>query len=221
MRSVAIAVFMCGLVAGTASANVLYSQPSDQPDQPSFFSDAVSGQFFRQRMADNFSLQSASLITGIRWWGGSQNFQVPDVSNMASWTLWLYADDGSGNVDLNTEINLGTYIFSQTNAVATGHALFGGGIEYQQEISFDALALASGNYWVSIGATLEVPAGDAWVWAGSSVGDLVNATDFFTGSGFTTFDPTFNDLAFEVLGVPAPASVTPLAACIALLRRRR
>lgn len=221
MKNVILSVLGVSILATVAGADTLYSQPSDRPSQPSFFSDAISGQFFSQRMADNFTLSGDSEITGIRWWGGSQNFQFADVVNMSSWTVKLYSDDGFGNVDGASEIDLGTYTLGQTNATQTGESLSGGGIEYMQEISFAGIDLTAGNYWLSVGATLEVPGGDGWVWSGSTVGDLVNATDFFDGNGYSTFDPTFNDLAFEIIGVPAPGAAIPVLATLAVGSRRR
>lgn len=222
MRNAMLTGGVCGvMMVCSAGAGVLVSQPSDRPASPSFFSDAVSGQFFSQRMGDNFTLSGDSEITGIRWWGGSQNFQSPDVTNVVSWTVVLFEADGFGGVDTASAIDLGTYTLGETNAVATGSSMFGGGIEYRQEVSFEAVDLAAGDYWISIGATLESPAGDAWVWSGSTVGDLVNASDFFDGNGFRVFDPTFNDLAFEVVGVPAPAAGGLLAVAGLFARRRR
>ncbi len=221
MHQLMISAGVIGVFGVAASGDVLVSQPSDRASSPSFFSDAVPGQFFSQRMADNFTLSGDSEVTGIRWWGGSQNFSSPDVTNMVSWTVVLFESDGFGGVDESSAIDLGSYTFAQTNAVATGATLFGGGIEYMQEISFAGLDLNAGEYWISVGATLEAPGGDAWVWSGSTVGDLVNGTDFFDGSGFSVFNPTFNDLAFEVVGVPAPASAGLLAFTGLVSRRRR
>jgi hypothetical protein len=221
MQQLMISAGVIGVFGVAASGDVLVSQPSDRAGSPSFFSDAVAGQFFSQRMADNVTLTSDAEVTGIRWWGGSQNFSSPDVDNMVSWTVTLFGLDGFGGPDIATAIDLGTFTFAESNAVATGATLFGGGIEYMHEISFAGLDLDAGEYWISVGATLGFPAGDAWVWSGSTAGDLVNATDFFTGSGFTVFDPTANDLAFEVIGVPAPASVGLLAFAGVVSRRRR
>lgn len=221
--SIRTAVVALAGVAATANA-ALYSQPSDRPDQPSFYSDAVPDQFFSQRMADNFTLAAAGNATALRWWGGSQNFQFADTVNMATYTVVVYASDGSGAPDTNNILFQQT-VDSETNGfdqTATGDTNFGGGIVYQYTLDLDApLNLDAGvQYWISVGATLVNPNADAWVWAGSNTGDLVNATDFFDGGGYTVFNPTFNDLAFEI--VPAPGATTLLAfAGIAAARRRR
>lgn len=220
-------ILACGLVLGlafaaSASADVLYSQPNDRPNQISFFSDAVSGQFFSQRMADDFVLGGDAMISGVKWWGGSQNFQFDDLTNMTSFTVLILGDDNGP--DLGNVLASITLDTASTNPIETENLLFAGGQQYEQEIAFGAPVAVNGGetLWVSIGATLVQPAGDAWVWSGSTVGNLVNATDFFDGSGFIVFDPTANDLAFEIIGVPEPATAGLLAlGAVGLLRRKR
>lgn len=222
------AVVSCLAVAPLASADVLFSQPNDRPAEPSFFSDAVSGQFFSQRIADNFSLSADSTIDSLRWWGGSQNFAFADLTNMESWTVEIFSADAAGGV--------GDLAFSATYFIGsarggslemtvnpTGDLNLTGGQVFEHEAQTGGLSLDAGDYWFSVGATLVQPFGDGWVWAGSTVGDLVNATDFFDGSGFVVFDPTFNDLAFEIEGtaIPAPASALVLGLALAGVTRRR
>lgn len=223
MRSQTFAATMvASAFAAQTSANI-YIQESDRNDSPSFFSDAVPGQFFSQRMADNFTLSSDASATAIRWWGGSQNFQFADTNNMASYTVVLYASDSSGAPD-ESAILFEATVDSETNGfdqAATGVNNFNGGIEYRYTLELDhAIALTAGTqYWISVGATLVNPGADAWVWAGSTQGDLVNATDFFNGSGYSVFDPTFNDLAFAI--VPAPGAIAFLIPAAILGTRRR
>jgi hypothetical protein len=216
-----IGVAAVSAAVSLASADVLYSQPNDRPGQASFFSDAVAGQFFGQRMADDFFLGTAGSVESIRWWGGSQNFNAATLDNMASFSVRIYADNaGSVGAELASRM----ISIEDVSIVDTGTTNLTGGIVYQHEAALSApLDLSAGRYWVSVGATLVTPAGDAWVWAGSTVGNLINATDFFGPAGYVTFDPTFNDLAFEVLGtpVPAPASAVMLMALAPMVRRRR
>jgi hypothetical protein len=227
-------------LSSVAGADVLVSQPSDRPSEPSFFSDAVPGQFFGQRMADNFTLSELSNIDAVRFWGGSQNFAFADLTNMISWTVTIFRADDTGGVDTAAEVFTATYAsasdrpgddtsddmsgdaFAMT-VTATGDTNFTGGEVFDHVASTGDLQLEAGDYWVSVGATLENGFGDAWVWAGSTQGDLVNATDFFDGNGFIAFDPTFNDLAFEIQGsrVPSPAGVSTVGVGVLFSCRRR
>ena len=200
------------------AGDVLYSQPNDRPGQPSFFSDAVPGQFFSQLTADDFTLGSAATLTAVRFWGGSQNFQFENLQNMDSFTVRIYADNAGSVGDELATVTLSTEEISTIN---TGLVNLGGGIVYEHEAAIAPTALSAGRYWVSVGTTLFDPGADAWVWAGSTVGNLVNATNFFDGNGFVTFDPTFNDLAFEIVGVPAPGSIAVVGLGGLLASRRR
>jgi hypothetical protein len=208
--------------AGLANAEI-YSQTSDQPGNPSFFSDGIEGQFFNQTMADNFTLSSGATADQLRWWGGSQNFQFADLTNMTDYAVNIYASDMSGAPDL------GSVVYSDTVGAgnarldidSTGATLFGGGEEYQYTLDMtSAVSLDAGTqYWIAIGAILVDGNADAWVWSGSSQGDLVNATNFYNGFGFTVFDPTFNDLAFAI--VPAPSTALMGLGALSMISRRR
>ena len=212
------------LAAASHAHAALYSQPSDRPAQPSFFSDAVAGQFFSQRMADNFTLANAGTATALRWWGGSQNFQFADTVNMASYTVVIYAAAPLTGAPDTANILFQATVSTEDaglDVTATGFSNVNGGIEYRYTLTLDnALQLdAATPYWISVGATLVNPSADAWVWSGSTVGDLVNATDFFGSSGYTVFDPTANDMAFEI--IPAPGPLAVFAAGLTLAARRR
>lgn len=223
-RCLTVALVPTALSAPVLAGAALYSQPSDRPAQASFYSDAVPGQFFSQRMADNFTLASAGSATALRWWGGSQNFQFADTNNMASYTVVLYASDNLGAPDI-ANILFQQTVDSESNGfeqLATGATNIGGGTEYRYTLQLDAaLALDAGvQYWISVGATLINPGADAWVWSGSTVGDLANATDYFTGAGYTVYDPSFNDLAFEIIPAPGPVALLAFAGLAGTRRRR-
>lgn len=212
-------VVMAMGVGVSARAEVIYSQPNDQPSRPSLFSDGVAGQFFSQRMADNFTASASATMTGLRWWGGSQNFQFRDLTNMTAFVVRIY-EDGGGVPD--AEIFNQTFAKSDTGPAATGFLLSGQGIQYAHTVELSSPVMLTGgmSYWVSVGAILDQPSGDAWVWCHSSVGDGVNASDFFTGGQYVTF--TSGDMAFEVLGaVPGPGSAGGLAAGMMVAARRR
>lgn len=221
-HTAATAALVLYLWMGTASASVVYSQPNDRPDQPSFYSDGAPGQWFNQRMADDFILSAPCDITGVRWWGGSQNFQFPDLTNMGGFRI-LILPEANGVPDLNNPLADAEFVMADSNPVPTGEMIFGGGIQYEHNYTFAAPVPvnAGQRYWVSIGAFLYTWWADAWVWSGSTVGDLINATDHFDANGFTVFNPTFNDLAFEIDAVPEPASALLLLAGAAFVTARR
>ncbi len=205
--------------AGSANAierdgPTVFSQAPTSTD--GFFSDAVSGQFYSQRIADNFALTSDTIITGVRWWGSSENFfGPPDLSNFESFTIEIF----DGNFD---SVYVETFLTSATNAAATGLFNSGGGAEFFQSVKFAQAVnlLGSTEYWLSIGTTNSDPEGDAWVWSGAT-GDAFIASDVFDGAGFSVF-PDSGDSAFELQGVPTPGAASLLGlAGLAVLRRRR
>ena len=224
-RSARTSAAAFGLVAvvSSVSANiVVFDQPNDRADQPSFFSDAIPGQFFSQRMADDFTLSESSEITAINWCGGSQNFQFPDLTNMESFVI-LVLRETNGLPDVTDAVVSRTVSVLDSDPTPTGLNVFGGGAQFAHHIELPTPVMleAGTRYWLSIGATLQNPFGDAWVWSGSNSGNLVNATDFFNGDGFVVFNPTFNDLAFQLVAVPEPATAIFAFAAFAVITRRR
>lgn len=208
-------------MSSVASGQVLFSQPNDRPTQQSFIS-GVSGQFIDDTFADDFSLAGSGplTITGVRFWGGSQNFSSVEIGNVAAFRIAIFSGTTAavGSQLLSVDIPRGA-----TNQVATGQTIFGGGIQYEHTLALPTAltGLSSGTYWVSIAAVLTAPFSDQWVWSGSNAGNLINATNFNDGFGFTVFNPTFNDLAFEIIGIPSPGSVAVLALSGVLGFRRR
>ena len=220
-------MFMFGCVAvvagGACADTTLYSQGNDEPTISSFYSDAVAGQFFSQRMADNFSIGTAATVTGVKWWGGSQNYQYSDLSNMSDFIVEILADDGAGNPDGTNVLYSHLFTKAECNPTVTGASNFGGGIDYAYSATLTLpLNLQAGTqYWVSIGAKLVNPFADAWVWNHSTVGDGKNASNFFNGPNYFVFNS--GDMAFEVVGsVPAPSALSAigLGSLVALRRRR-
>lgn len=151
------------LAALSCSANAeedIYAQlPKSSPPKPydSFeAADAVSGQLNDQMTADNFILtDSDAIITGLTWWGGSDNENTSDLDNFSSITVKIftypdYAPDGE-NV-LYSE----TFRMNETNPTYIGFAAAeAGALVYKHRITFSKpLDLCRGDeYWISIGAT--------------------------------------------------------------------
>lgn len=196
------------------SGPIIYSAPPVEVD--GFFSDAVQGQFYAQRIADNFVLTRDATINGANWWGSSENFfGPPDLSNFASFTIEIF----DGNFD---SIYVETFLTSDTNAVATGLLNSGGGEQFFQSVKFSqqVALLGSTEYWISIGTTNVEANGDAWVWS-TAAGDMILASDGFDGTGFNVFTET-GDAAFELQEIPAPGAAALLAISgLVGVRRRR
>lgn len=218
MKSVLMA---CGVAAGvfaSSASAALYSQANDLATDWGFFSVGGPGQFFTQRMADNFSLASASTVTSVRWFGASQNFAFPDLTNFTGFDVKIYGD--LGGVPDETDI-----LFSASPTLAgltitpTGFNNIGGGTQYQFDLNVGSLNLGAGTYWLSVGGLLVNNFGDAFVWSRSTQGDLNNASYFYNpASGWIAF--AGNDLAFEIIPAPSALSLAGLA-LLATARRRR
>jgi hypothetical protein len=193
---------------------VVHSVPPTSAD--GFFSDAVAGQFYEQRVADNFALSANTAINGVNWWGSSENFIGPsDLSNMASFTIEIF----DGNF---SSLYAETFLTADTNAVETGAANSSGGLQYFHSVKLSSPVelLGGTEYWISIGATNVDPEGDAWVWSDAE-GDAIIAADFFDGAGFQVFGDS-GDVAFELQAIPAPggAALLGLAGLVCMRRRR-
>ncbi|MEC9373425.1 MAG: hypothetical protein VYC34_06245, partial [Planctomycetota bacterium] len=175
--------------------SVAYEQPNDSAD--GFFTDAVAGQFYSQRIADNFTLASTSNVNGVNWWGSSEFFIFNDLTNFSSFTVEIFADAGGApGASVTGPITAST---AATNPVATGNFNFAGGIEYMQGIKFDNPVTLQGGtqYWLSIGSTNISPGDDGYIWSTSNSGDLILAGNFFDGVGFQSFANT-GDVAFQI-----------------------
>ncbi|MCW5946138.1 MAG: PEP-CTERM sorting domain-containing protein [Fimbriimonadales bacterium] len=204
----------------SASAAILVNQTPHSVD--GYYSDGVAGQFYDQRMADNFSLGIESNVTKIVWWGSSENWQFPDLTNFSAWVLRIY-NDSAGNV--GSEVFNTTVAKASTNPTATGQQNSLGGNVYRQEAAV-AVNLLAGNYWLSIGSVNISPGDDAWVWsAAQNTYDDKFAAELGFGNGYQTFTGS-GDLSFQIEGDPVPEPATMLAlgvglAALAARRRRK
>jgi hypothetical protein len=196
----------------------IYSQPSESAD--GFFSDGVPGQFWSQRIADNFVLDNDYVVDGIRWWGSSENYLSNDLTNFKNFVIEFYDDAGGA-----PGASIGQVVVDKnnTNPTLTGAQNSGGGLEYLMETSLNLHLLGGVAYWVSVGSENVNPGDDGFVWSTNFThGEGNIAADFFDGAGY---QPLFvgSDQAFELTGaVPAPgaAAVLGLGGMLAARRRR-
>jgi len=214
-------VAACVGVVGSANAVILFSQPSDTAIsnvlQSGEFSDALSsgGYFYGQTIADNFTVGSGGWnVTGIRFWGSSENEFEPDLSNFSDIEINIMSPLGTVN-------HTWTVSLANLTTTATGNTNLNGGIEYEFLFNVN-FSLAAGAHWINIGSINNSAIGDAFAWSGSNQGDAVRAFNLF--SGWQTEQAS--NMAFEFIGpsnvVPEPFTMAlGLGAAGAYIRRRR
>lgn len=204
-------------ICGSAFAAPLYSQPDDQPGTPGYFSVGGPGQFFTQRMADDFTI-GGGMVNKLRWWGSSQNFQFADLTNITGFDVAIYGDLG-GIPDASNTIFHAQPAKAGLTITPTGNLSFVGAIQYQFDLDIAPLNLAGGTYWLSVGGLLVNPNGDTFVWNTSSVGDFANSSFYYPNSGWIAFDPSDN-MAFEIIPAPGALALLGMGGLIAGRRRR-
>lgn len=207
---------ICG-VGGFAGAAPLYSQPNNTPTQGGFFSVGSAGQFFTQRMADDFTIAGGT-VTKLRWWGSSQNFAFADLTNITGFDVAVYGDD-EGIPDAGNVLYHSAPALAGLTITPTGGISIAGAIQYQFDLDISPLALAGGKYWFSVGGLLANPFGDTFVWNVSSTGDSANASFFYPNSGWIAFQESAN-MAFEIVPAPGVLGLAGLS-LVASARRRR
>lgn len=204
-----------GSVPDTRAGNILYQQLPDGTGG-GVFADGAPGQFYDQRIADNFP-HAGGPINGVCWWGGSENFIFDDLTNFSGFNIQFFANaGGSPGAPVSANMN---FSVADTSPVPTGNLLIGGGIEYYQCVKFNAIDLPAGTYWLSIGGVAIAAFDDAYAWDFSAQGD----------NTFVFTDPTwaspwlvaqgFGDLAFQIQPEPGTLSLLGLGAL--LFRRRK
>lgn len=202
---------------GSAFAAPLYSQPDNAPSTPGYYSVGGPGQFFTQRMADDFTIAGGT-VNKLRWWGSSQNYQFADLSNLTGFDVAIYGDLG-GVPDANNVLFHAQPVKADLAITPTGNLSAFGAIQYQFDLDISALNLGAGTFWLSVGGLLVDPFGDTFVWNTSTVGNNANASFFYPNSGWIAFSPSAN-MAFEIIPAPGALALLGMGGLIAGRRRR-
>jgi uncharacterized protein (TIGR03382 family) len=207
--------------ASSSLADELFSQgpPEDLADVGfGFFSHAVPTPAHNFKHADNFVIDAGGTVTGFRWWGIGEGLAGPDIPNVDGFVVEIYEADGliPGGLLYEESFELG-----ETSPTATGR--FNNGVnEYVHEIVLgEAFEAAPGvEYFLAIAAQPVDPGADGWLWedADMDLGIDLHAASLSWATGQWEAIEGY-DSAFEVIGVPAPATLIVLV--LAGLRRRR
>ncbi len=174
---------------------------------------------FESRVADDFILQpNANIITDVHWLGVYWNPGPP--GNATAFNIYFYADDGTGNAPTQpgTEIASYTFPFASVNEFDTG-----GGLYSYDVVLPTPLALAPGvKHWITIQSVNNFP--PQWGWAVHEGILLHEAVQGFPLLGLPYWsDPAQGeyDAAFQLTGIPEPATLALLGlGLVGLIRRR-
>jgi len=222
-RPSVVATVACVAVSGSASAALVASNA--RVDVLGAYSDAFSsgGYTYGQSGAQAFSLEDATAVESIRFWGSSNGFAGQGIDNIDAFELRVW------NADFTAVVYQATIAADAVVRSATGID----NLYNQPEFAFDlahGFTLAAGDYRLNIGAVLADAAGDQFVW---SVG--ANELGFYYTAGepfgpWRQYTPGVNNTAggaFEMFGetVPAPGAFALLLSAAAIAgrgsRRRR
>ena len=210
-----VAVAVLGL-GGVANAELVVDQIAHA--DLGYWSDGQAGQFYNQRIGDDFTLGSATTVTDISWVGHSENWFSGDLANVLMFHIEIFEDNGFGAPGASvysTDVSVGV-----TNAVALD--INGGttSTNFRHTASVGALNLDAGNYFLSIGAKNSDPDGDGWAWNTAS-GTHNSMAIWQDGYGSSWADFAGTDMAFSINAVPAPGALALLGAAGLLGSRRR
>ena len=217
MRKAIVAV--AGLVVAGAANASLYEQAPDLNDLGAgYWSACIPGTFYNNRHGDNFTLGAGGLVGGVTWWGFSENYVWPDLTNFSGWEVTFYEDAGGlpGNV-LYSEY----FDKAATNPTDTGYVGSNGAALYSHEVSLGSAVDFTGGtqYWISIGADMVSTALDGWGWQKSESVDNLGG-NFYYPDGFWTQSSDF-DVTFSLIEIPAPGALALLGVAGLMRRRRR
>lgn len=214
MRSVLALVVLCGLVGFAAADPVIWDNVLDDSSGLASAQNDHTLPLMSQE-ADDFILgANQNVVTDVHWIGGYWNPGPPP--NPFTWTIEFYADDGTGlkpAVNFMNQYNVGT-----ANPVPRTDGYF----DYSTGIA--PLSLTAGTkYWISIYANGDFPPQSGWgIHASTLLHMSVFRSAFFGFPNWVDSSQVFGavDTAFQLTGIPEPASLLLLGLGALILRRR-
>jgi len=207
--AVIVAAMMAVPTVGAMAGDPVY-QVDVAEEQGEGFVPASDSQFHpdpKQFYADDFTLQESIALERIAWYGYSDYWIHPDLSNFTLWQIRIY--EGQGKMVVPGEmIYDGVFNEKETSPEDLGPDGLYGSTMFRQEVELvEPIELEAGEqYWIAIGADAIDPGGDWWLWAQAPPGDETAATwDWddqeweFRGPDWDPDWPTYN-VAFELFG---------------------
>ena len=181
-------------------AAIIYDQPYDGSNIADAYAsqnDSASGGFGDFAKAyDNFTLDSATSIGKVKWYGEFFSGEPAPISNFL---IQFWSDNSGPNAELFSETIVGNAHETLVEKIGNFNLY-----QYGMDISLPFQALAGTTYWLSIQATLDYP--PQWGWYQGKGGDGVAYQDFFGEIGAIP-----KDLAFSLASVPEPITILLLS----------
>lgn len=217
-RFITLGALTAFLFAGASAAVLVDQTPFGTTN--AYFSDGVPGQWYDQAIADDFTVSGLPVeITKITWWGASENFIFPDLTNFSSWWIRIYNDAAGLPGGQVFSLNVPK---AATNPTYTGVNGTWGGHIYRQDVGGLLVFLMPGTYWLHIGSVNINPNDDAWAWS-QSQNNYNNTFAFGPPGGAWTISQGGGDLTFMIEGnvIPEPATLFAVGVGLAALAARR
>lgn len=201
------------LASGTAAqAGTLYTQAWDGTAGLFASQNDPGGNGNFATVYDNFTLGTASQVTGVTFVGGY--FNPGNAGNITNFTLKVYADSaGQPGAAVYTTSIAG-------NGGESGCASVGGFPVCSYSVATNFVAAAGTNYWLSVVPDMTFP--PQWGWASGTGGDGGSYQDFLGNRGKLGTDFAFT--LTGTAGVPEPSAWAMMLAgfgMIGLAMRRR
>lgn len=181
-------------------AAIIYDQPYDGSNIADAYAsqnDSASGGFGDFAKAyDNFTLDSATSIGKVKWYGEFFSGEPAPISNFL---IQFWSDNSGPNAELFSETIVGNAHETLVEKIGNFNLY-----QYGMDLSLPFQALAGTTYWLSIQPTLDYP--PQWGWYQGKGGDGVAYQDFFGEIGAIP-----KDLAFSLASVPEPITILLLS----------
>ena len=173
------------------------------------------------QLADDFTISGANnVITGATFYGTWWNPGPP--GNASAFNIYIYADAGGMPTGGGTPDPSGTALKHWSvpfaNAHETAYAPVPGYYQYNVDLSGDPFTATVGTrYWLVFQSVNTFPPQWGWASNGATSG---NATQGFPLLGTPFWTSQNTETAFQLTGVPEPASLLLIGLGALVLRRR-
>lgn len=221
MNNVGFASVLAFGVGSVASADFIVVNNPVQ-DTVGFYSDAFDSKgtyTYAQSGAQGFSLEDAYTTSSLRWWGSMNGFNDQGLTNIDCFQIIVWNSAFDSTVT-NQKIDISSIVVT-----ATGDTNFFGQPVYEFFVPL-SFQIATGSYFMNIGAQLNDSTGDQFVWSQGQDVDNFWFTDENGINKWGNWRPLPNSIGSTaggafVLSAPTPGAIALLGIAGLVTRRRR